>query len=94
VIGLKEELLAKDPYQLNDIFNQKGFILYIEGKRGELGKEWGATQTPQDHTAFDGESEKRAYAFMRQSIKDSKPFYMAWWPLWTSFLHFRYCAVI
>ncbi|MGH7411332.1 MAG: sulfatase-like hydrolase/transferase, partial [Candidatus Methylomirabilis sp.] len=58
----------------------------IEGKKGEQGREWGETQTPQDYAAFDGESEKRAYAFMRQSIADGKPFYLAWWPLWTSFL--------
>jgi hypothetical protein len=44
-LGLKEELLAKDPYQLNNKFNQKGFVFYIEGKKGEQGKEWGATQT-------------------------------------------------
>ena len=85
-VGLKEQLLAKDPYQLNNKFNQKGYVFYIEGKKGEQGKEWGATQTPQDYSAFDGESEKRAYAFMRKSIADAKSFYMAWWPLWTSFL--------
>ncbi|MGH6933787.1 MAG: sulfatase-like hydrolase/transferase [Dongiaceae bacterium] len=85
-LGLKEQLLARDPYQLNNRFNQQGYVFYIEGKKGELGKEWGATQTPQDYAAFDGESEKRADAFMRQSVADGKPFYMAWWPLWTSFL--------
>jgi arylsulfatase A-like enzyme len=85
-IGLKEQLLAKDPYQLNDKFNQKGFVFYIEGKKGEQGKEWGAAQTPQDYANLDVESEKRATAFMRQSITNNKPFYLAWWPLWTSFL--------
>ena len=85
-MGLKEQLLAKDPYQLNNKFNQQGYVFYIEGRRGEQGKEWGATQTPQDYAAFDGESEKRANAFMRTSISDGKPFYVAWWPLWTSFL--------
>ena len=85
-LGLKEELLAKDPYQLNDSFIQKAFVLYIEGKKGEEGKEWGATQTPKDYAALDVESEKRAYAFMGKSVADGKPFYVAWWPLWTSFL--------
>jgi hypothetical protein len=41
-LGLKEQLLAKDPYQHNNLFNQKGFVFYIEGKKGEEGKEWGA----------------------------------------------------
>jgi arylsulfatase A-like enzyme len=85
-IGLKEQLLAKDPYQHNDKFNQTGYVFYIEGKKGEQGKEWGATQTPQDYAAFDGESEKRAYDFMRRSVTDAKPFYLAWWPQFTSFI--------
>ncbi len=84
--GLKQELLAKDPYQLNNQFIRKGMVFYIEGKKGEQGKEWGATQTLQDYNAFDVESEKRANAFMRKSIADGKPFYLAWWPLWTSFI--------
>ena len=85
-LGLREELLAKDPYQLDDKFIQKGFVLYIEGKKGEQGKEWGATQTPKDYAMLDIESEKRAHAFMTKSVADGKPFYLAWWPLWTSFL--------
>ena len=85
-LGLREELLAKDPYQLDDKFIQKGFVLYIEGKKGEQGKEWGATQTPKDYAMLDVESEKRAHAFMTKSVADGKPFYLAWWPLWTSFL--------
>ena len=85
-LGLKEQLLAKDPYQHNDKFNQNGYVFYIEGKKGEEGKEWGATQTPQDYGALDVESEKRAYAFMNKSVADAKPFYLAWWPLWTSFI--------
>ncbi|MGH7382494.1 MAG: sulfatase-like hydrolase/transferase [Candidatus Methylomirabilales bacterium] len=86
VLGLKEELLAKDRYQLDNKFNQKGYVFYIEGKKGEQGKEWGATQTPEDYAALDVESEKRALAFMRQSATAKKPFYVAWWPLWTSFI--------
>src|SRR5271155_4630939 len=85
-LGLREELLAKDPYQLDDKFIQKGFVLYIEGKKGEQGKEWGVSQTPKDYAMLDVESEKRAYAFMTKSVADGKPFYLAWWPLWTSFL--------
>lgn len=85
VIGLKEELLAKDPYQLDNKFMQKGYVLYIEGKKGEQGKEWGATQTPEDYLKFDVESEKRALAFMKSSADGKKPFYVAMWPMFTSF---------
>lgn len=85
VIGLKEQVLAKDPYQLDGNFIQKGYVFYIEGRKGEQGKEWGATQTPEDYVKFDMESEKRALAFMQQSAAASKPFYVAWWPMWTAF---------
>lgn len=85
-IGLREELLAPDRYQLNHNMISRGIVLYIEGRAGEQGREWGATQTPRDYDGFDVESEKRAFAFMRQSIQAGKPFYMAWWPLWTSFI--------
>jgi arylsulfatase len=85
-LGLKEQLLAKDPYQHNNKFNQNGYVFYIEGKKGDEGKEWGAAQTPQDYAALDAESEKRAYAFMSKSIADAKPSYLAWWPMMTSFI--------
>jgi arylsulfatase len=85
VLGLKEEILAKDLYQLDNKFNQKGYVLYIEGKKGEQGKEWGASQTPQDFMSLDVESEKRAVAFMRKSAAAKKPFYVAWWPMFSPF---------
>jgi len=86
VIGLKEKMLVKDPYQLDNSFSQKGgYVFYIEGKKGEQGKEWGAAQTPKDFLTFDPECEKRAHAFMRQSVEAKKPFYLAWWPMATAF---------
>ena len=82
VIGMKEKLLVKDPYQLDKSFNQNSaYVFYIEGKKGEQGKEWGATQTPKDYLAFDPECEKRAHAFMSLSVDAKKPFYLAWWPM-------------
>ena len=89
VEGMFEQILAKDPYQLDNKFIQKGMVLYIEGKKGEQGKEWGAAQTPQDFGAFDMESGKRAMAFMAKSAADKKPFYVAWWPMMMPFFPFR-----
>ena len=31
---------------------KKVIVFYIEGKKGEQGKEWGATQTPQDYVGL------------------------------------------
>ncbi len=85
VMGMFPEILAKDPYQLDNKFGQKGMVLYIEGKKGEQGKEWGATQTPQDFGALDMECAKRALTFMAKSAAEKKPFYVAWWPMMMPF---------
>ena len=85
-VGLKEQLLAKDPDQHNNKFNQKGYVFYIEGKKGEQGKEWGRRKprrTIRPSTARARSAPMRSCA---KSVADAKPFYMAWWPLWTSFL--------
>ncbi len=38
---MKEELLAKNPYQRDHKFVQdESFVLYLEGKKGSLAKEW------------------------------------------------------
>ncbi len=85
VEGMFPEILAKDPYELDKKFIQKGMVLYIEGKKGEQGKEWGATQTPQDFATFDQECAKRAMTFMATSAAQKKPFYVAWWPMMMPF---------
>ncbi len=43
VIGLMEEMLPKDPYKLDDTILPTGWVQVIEGKKGELGQEWGDT---------------------------------------------------
>lgn len=83
VIGLMEEMLPKDPYKLDDTLLPKGWVQVIEGKKGELGREWGDTS----HETFlkvDPECHERTLAFMRKNSK--KPFYVAYWPNMTSFL--------
>jgi len=40
VLGLKEEMLVPDPYKLDGSFVPKGFVGYLEGKKGEPGLEW------------------------------------------------------
>jgi arylsulfatase A-like enzyme len=86
VIGLHEEVLAENPYKLDDTFVQKGYVGYLEGKKGEQAKEWGAARTNKDYEMFDIEARKRALDFIHRSAKAKKPFYVAWWPQWLSFI--------
>jgi len=84
-IGLKRELLADNPYQLDRAFIQDGWVLFYEGQKGGDTKEWCGT-TNECYKSFDREAEKRALAFVRKNAKEGKPFYVAWWPQWISFI--------
>lgn len=88
IVGMKEELLAENPYQLDRSFVQdEGYVFYMEGKKGEQVAEWrGGSQEVKDYYDFDGESRERAISFIRSSAEAKKPFYVAWWPLWMSFI--------
>lgn len=85
VIGLRDELLAANPYKLDETFIQKGYVFYLEGKKGEQATEWCGT-TNECYKKFDAEAQKRALGFMTRQAAAKKPFYVAWWPLMTSFL--------
>jgi arylsulfatase len=85
VIGLKKELLAENRYQLDESFVQDGWVLFYEGEKGGDTREWCGTSN-ECYKAFDPEAEKRALAFMRNSNKAGKPFYVAWWPQFLSFI--------
>ena len=88
IIGMKEQLLAENPYQLDKKWiNDEAYVLYLEGKKGELAKEWrNGSQEIQDYKDFDVESRARALNFIRSSVEEQKPFYVAWWPLMFSFM--------
>jgi arylsulfatase len=88
IIGLKKELLADNPYSLDDNFVQSdAFVLYLEGRKGELAREWrDGSQELQDYLDFDIESRERALRFIRTSAEEKKPFYVSWWPLFVSFI--------
>ncbi len=88
IIGMKQELLAKNPYQRDPKFvNDESFVFYLEGKTGEVAKEWrDGSQEIQDYRDFDGESRKRALAFIRRNAEAKKPFLVSWWPLMFSFI--------
>jgi arylsulfatase len=85
MLGLKEEMLVPDPYKLDDTFIPRGFVGYIEGKKGEQGREWRGT-AKEDYDAFDPETKVRALDFIRRNAAANKPFFVAWWPMMTSFI--------
>jgi arylsulfatase A-like enzyme len=88
IVGMKEELLADNPYQRDHNFvKDEAFVFYLEGKKGEQAKEWrDGSQELKDYKDFDIESRKRALDFITRNAEAKKPFYVAWWPLWISFI--------
>jgi arylsulfatase len=88
IIGMKEELLAENPYQRDRTFIlNEAYVFYLEGKKGEQANEWrNGSQELKDYKDFDIESRKRALNFIKRSAEAKKPFYVAWWPLWMSFI--------
>jgi arylsulfatase len=88
IIGMKEQLLVDNPYQLDKKWvNDEAYVFYLEGKKGELAKEWrDGSQEIKDYKDFDVEARERALSFMRSSVEEEKPFYVAWWPLMFSFM--------
>jgi len=85
VMGLKKEMLVPDPYQLDNSFAAHGYVGYIEGIKGQQGQEWGGT-AKEDFDNFDPETKVRALDFIRRNAAASTPFYVAWWPMLTSFI--------
>lgn len=85
LLGLKEEMLVPDPYKLDNNFVPKGYVGYIEGKKGEAGLEWRGT-AKEDYDALDPETKVRAMAFIKRNAEAKKPFFVAWWPMLTSFI--------
>jgi arylsulfatase len=85
VMGIMESQLTKNPYQLDDNFLPRGWIMNLEGKKGEQVKEWGEP-THDDYLKVDKECEKRTIDFIRKNTKAKKPFFVCYWPQMTSFL--------
>lgn len=85
VMGLKTEMLVPDPYRLDNSFAAHGYVGYIEGIKGQQGQEWGGT-AKEDFDNFDPETKVRTLDFIRRNAASNTPFYVAWWPMLTSFI--------
>ncbi len=86
VLGLHPEIYPPDPYALDKPgLVPEGWVQIIEGKKGELGKEWCGTSN-ECFDKLDAEAIKRTLAFMRKNAEAGKPFFVSYWPNFLNFL--------
>ena len=86
ILGMHPEMLPPDPYAMDSPgLNPVGWVMTIEGKKGELGKEFCGISN-ECYDKIDDESEKRTIAFMRKNAKAKKPFFVTYQPTWLNFL--------
>ncbi|MEH6581646.1 MAG: sulfatase-like hydrolase/transferase [Halioglobus sp.] len=86
ILGMHPEMLPPDPYAMDSPgLNPTGWVMTIEGKKGEQGKEFCGISN-ECFEKIDIESEKRTIAFMRKNAKAKKPFFVTYQPMWLNFL--------
>jgi len=85
-LGIHPEIYPPDPYRLdNPGLVPDGWVMTIEGNKGEQGKEWCGTSN-ECYEKIDHESEKRTLEFIRKNAKVGKPFFVEYWPNMLNFL--------
>lgn len=85
VIGIVEGQFPQNPYQLDNNFVPRGWVMNLEGKKGEQVKEWGQP-THEDYLKVDAECEKRTIEFIRKNANAKNPFFVYYSPQMTSFI--------
>ncbi len=86
ILGMHPEMLPPDPYAMDKPgLNPVGWVMTIEGKKGQQGKEFCGISN-ECYDKIDTESEKRTIAFMRKNAKAKKPFFISYQPVWLNFL--------
>lgn len=87
-IGLHESMLVQDPYMNDETFITKGWVQIAEGTKGGETKIW-RDNSLETYEAIDPEAQKRTIDFIERNAKAGKPFYVANWPMMSSFLPIR-----
>ena len=87
-MGLHEGMLPDDPYKLDDTFVTKAWIQIAEGTKDGDTRQWG-DNTLATYEKIDPEAQKRTLEFIERNAKAGKPFYIANWPMMSSFLPIR-----
>jgi hypothetical protein len=85
---LYPKMFGKDPYDIDPGWRPTGYVFALEGMKGGPVREFGRAPNHDDYMKIDEESQKRTMAFIRKSVAAKKPFYVAYWPLFASFLGF------
>lgn len=86
ILGMHPEMSPPDPYAMDSPgLNPVGWVMTIEGKKGEKGKEFCGISN-ECYSKIDTESEKRTLAFMRKNAKANKPFFVTYQPTFMNFL--------
>ena len=87
-MGLQESILPDDPYKLDETFITQDWIQIAEGTKGGDTRQW-RDNTLETYEAIDPEAQKRTLEFIERNAKAGKPFYIANWPMMSSFLPIR-----
>ena len=86
VLGFSPEISPEDPYKLDDPgLLPIGWVMAIDGKKGEQGKEWCGTSN-ECYAKMDIESKKRTIEFIKTNAQAKKPFFVEYWPNGLNFL--------
>jgi arylsulfatase len=80
------QMFGKDPYDMDKGWRPNGFVFALEGVKGGPVNEFGRAPNHDDYLKIDPECYKRTLAFIQKNAEAKKPFYIALWPLSTSFL--------
>ena len=87
-MGLMESILPDDPFKKDDTFVTKAWVQIAEGTKGGETLQW-RDNTLKTYEEIDPEAQKRTLDFIERSAKAGKPFYVANWPMMSSFLPIR-----
>jgi len=86
ILGLHPDMSPDNPYAMDNVgLLPVGWVMTIEGKKGELGKDFCGTSNA-CNDKIDDESEKRTLAFIRKNAEAKKPFFVSYQPTWLNFL--------
>ena len=86
ILGMHPDMSPPDPYVMDSPgLNPVGWVMTIEGKKGEQGKEFCGISN-ECYDKIDDESEKRTIEFIRKNAKSKKPFFVTYQPMWLNFL--------
>ncbi len=85
ITGLFPEMYAKDPYDIDNSWQPRGFVWTLEGTKGGATREWGPPPKSTNYWDIETESQRRTIEFIKKNADAKKPFYIAYWPILLSF---------